>query len=197
MEHTHRRFARPVLIAGLSLFLAVAGCAPRAHLVLHQPAAPPAQQHLELASDWSYYADNDGRRHYVLAFPLPGAADGPRDFVAYLSAPTGEGTYPVNEHGPAGVQGFLIQAVGALRGKTILTGGEVRIRPIWFARAKRKLDLDVLCGDGTHIEGTAVVSPDAAEWRAFRRRYAADLAPASTQPAAGDGATRSRSRGGR
>ncbi|MGD8450336.1 MAG: hypothetical protein PVJ57_00830 [Phycisphaerae bacterium] len=181
MQLTHHR---PILVAGLSLLLAAsAGCAPRARLVLHQPTAPPAQQHLEIASDWSYCADDNGRRQVLLAFPLPGAKDGPRDFLVHLATPPGEGTYPVDEHGPGGVQGFLIQAVGARRGKTVFTGGEVCIRPAWLARHRWKLTLDVQCSDGTRIEGDAVLSPAAAEWRTFKRRYAADLAPTATQPA--------------
>jgi hypothetical protein len=174
-----------VLPAVLITALATLGCAPRSELRLLQPTAPPAQRNLALASDWAYYLDEGGHRFILLAFPLPGARDGPRDFLVYLVAPEGEGEHAIDPGDPAAAQGFLIQVVGRLKGKTAFESGTIRSRRRPLEGARRDLTLDVQCADGTQLTGRALIAPDARELRAFQRRYAGDvqrLAPPETQP---------------
>jgi hypothetical protein len=170
------------LIAAWALF----GCAPRAEVRLLQPNAPPAQRNLSLVSDWAFYLDEGGRRLILLAFPLPGTRDGPRDFLVFLSAPQGEGEFAVAPDDPAAARGFLIQVVGQLKGKTLFESGPVRIRHRFLERARRELSLEVRCTDGTQLSGRALITPDPRELRAFQRRFAGDiqrLNPPETQPA--------------
>lgn len=149
---------------------------PAAKVVLEQPHAPRSQQRLELTSDWSFLQRADGRRECVLAFPLPGAEDGPRDFHIFLSLPDADGDARVATDA-SGVRGFLIDEVSlTMLGKTEFSAGHVRSAAIWFTPGARRLDLDLTCEDGTHIRGTARVREDALELRAFRRRFGADIA---------------------
>ncbi len=174
-----------ILPTGLIALWALTGCAPRAELRLLQPSAPPAQRDLSLASDWAYYLDEGGRRLILLAFPLPGARDGPRDFLVFLSTPQGEGEFAVDADDPAAVRGFLIQVVGQLKGKTLFESGSVRIRHRLLERSRRELSLEVRCTDGTQLTGRALIDPDLRELRAFQRRFAGDiqrLDPPETQP---------------
>jgi hypothetical protein len=186
-----------VVLAGFSL-IGVSGCGTslspiclQADLVLHQPSAPPGQRELKLSSQWAFHAGADDRQSYLLAFPLPGVKDGPRDFLLYLSAPAGEGRFLVAPESPDGVRGFMIQVVGELRGKATLASGQVRISRPWLQPNRIRLDLAVYCEDGTEITGQAPTQFASTELKTFERRYAADVAlltPASSQPSeAGDG----------
>lgn len=184
------RAARPfcVLTSAFCL-LAAAGCAPRSELRLLQPSAPPAQRNLTLASDWAWYLDEGGRRFVLLAYPLPGARDGPRDFLVFLSAPEDDGELTVDPDDPSAVRGFLIQVVGQLRGKTLFRSGSLSVRRRFLERARRELTLDLQCADGTQLTGRALIDPDPRELRAFQRRFAGDvqkLAPPETQPASSE-----------
>lgn len=172
-------------LTGLLACWAPTGCAPRAELRLLQPNAPPAQRDLSLASDWAYYLDEGGRRFILLAFPLPGARDGPRDFLVYLSTPEGEGEFAVHTDDPAVARGFLIQVVGQLKGKTLFESGPVHVRHRPFDRARRELTLELRCADGTQLTGRAMIEPEPRELRAFQHRFAGDvqrLASPETQP---------------
>jgi len=168
------------------------GCARRSEFVLHQPFAPSSQRELELTSRWAFSSVDAQRRTCVLAFPRPGADDGLRDFLIYLSLPAGLGVTTVDPADPAAARGFLIQKVGHLKGKVTFTSGTVGCRKVFLKGALRRLELDVHGEDGTHIVGTAFVEADARELRTFERRYAADvslLGPPSSQPARPDGDT--------
>jgi hypothetical protein len=173
--HATVRQSSKWIAAGLLLAVA-AGCTRQNTVVLHQPFAPPPQQRLVLRSSWLFSAIQDERSRYLLAFPLPGATSGPRDFLLYLTLPNGPGTYCVAADGDDAARGFLVQAVGRLKGKTEFVGGQVRVDDVWLASGQRQIELDVHCADGTHITGQTRVRAADGELRAFERRYAADIA---------------------
>lgn len=184
-----------LLVAGLGL----SGCTHPAEMTLEQPFAPPAQRELRLTSEWSFTSSEEGRRECVLAFPLPGALDGPRDFLLYVALPDRPGTYSLGSEQPDAARGFLIQVPGQLRGKTVLKTGTVRLRREPLNRSRFRIDVDAHCTDTTRIRGSAALRGDPREVGAFRRRYAADvdsLVPASqpgsrpgdrTEPRASEG----------
>jgi len=180
---TTYRIGLGTIVCGL-----LAGCAPRAEFTLNQPFAPPAQQHLLLASDWAYDAPGGDHQRCLLAFPLAGSKEPPRAYAIYLLVPGEKGTYPVAP-GPSGVQGFLIQELGrTLKGRTDFVTGTVAYAPVFLKPREHRVELDVQCQDGSHIVGKAVVEDLAPEVKAFERQYAADvksLRPTS-QPAPAD-----------
>lgn len=154
----------------------LAGCGRSGEFVLHQPFAPPAQQDLELVRKWAFHALEGDRRACFLGFPLPGAKDGPRTFVLYVSSPDELGELSVDPDDPQGVQGFLIQELGHLAGRTDFVSGTVRYRKVWLRRNLCRLEVDVRCADGTEITGQACLERKPREMRAFERRFAADVA---------------------
>lgn len=167
--------------------LALAGCGTHSRVELLQPTAPASQQHLKLTSDWSYESTAAGRRTWLLAYPLPGSRTGLRAFVIYLSAPDRSGTIPVAPDDPEAAQGFLVQEVGQLAGRTDLVGGTVRIRNTWLSKGKRRLDIDLRCEDGTTIRGRAILENAPGPIRAFEKEYELDVLEIlpETQPTAG------------
>lgn len=172
-----------VLAAALLWF--ACGCQrPTVSATLQQPFAPPSQQTLKLASRWGFWDQRDGRQRWLLAFPLPGAEDGPRDFLIYLilNEPLGEQTVA-----PGGVRGFLVQAVGALRGRTDFSGGTVRARKAALRPTQRVVSLNLTCSDGTHVVADALLEAAPHELTAFESEYAADVDSledvAASQPA--------------
>jgi hypothetical protein len=161
---------------GLLLLTSTAGCARQTRVVLHQAGAPPSQRELTLTGRWSYGSESAGRRRCLLAFPLPGARTAMRDFLIYLTAPTAGGPLSVRPHDPGGVQGFLIQEVGARRGKTEFSRGTVEFHDLLLAADTRRLEIDVICQDGSRVSGRAFVNVAPDELRSFEHRYAADIA---------------------
>lgn len=154
------------------------GCTPRprATVRLLQPTAPPMQQNIKLAANWSYTSAAGARRECLLDFPLPHAQNGPRDFRLYLSLAATDQPQGIDATDPEGARGFLIQVVGERRGKTEFTGGTVRLRPVPLDRRRFRLEIDATCEDGAQVMGTATVVEDEDELRAFKRRYALDIA---------------------
>lgn len=148
----------------------------RAQLVLEQPHAPPAQQHIDLASDWAYLDSGPQRRELLLDFPLPGRKEGPRDFRIYLDLPAGAEVATISQDASGGGRGFFIQEVGRMRGKAVITHGTVRLQDNLWTLGQPRVDLDVRCDDGTRISGSARPTLSGQELGAFRRRYAADIA---------------------
>lgn len=162
-----------------------AGCGPRAGIVLHQPFAPPSQQHLQLTGDRAYFATEGGQQVWAATFSLPGAADGPRAFVLYACGPDAVGRLPVAPLEPTAVSGFVIQEVGALAGRSDFLRGTVASREIWLAPNLRRVDFDVWCEDGVHLTGRAIARRDPARVRALEREFAGDVLlvkHATTQP---------------
>src|SRR5437868_2885388 len=102
----------------LGLFCAVLtlGCAPRAQVQLRQPHAPPTQQNIRLAGDWAYTALDGTRREFLLDFPLPQSKSGPRDFRLFLSLAANSNLQTIDPDDPSAARGFLIQAIGNLKG---------------------------------------------------------------------------------
>lgn len=168
-----------------ALVVCASGCARQSEVVLCQPFAPPSQQELRLTSRWAFSTVDSGRRNCLLAFPLPRAKDGPRDFLLYLSAPNDRGRFHVNPEHPASVRGFLVQAVGDLKGKTTLTDGTIAVRGVWLKPRWLRLDLALRCDDGAAISGRVFLQDAPAEVHSFERQYAADIAllmPGTSQP---------------
>jgi hypothetical protein len=173
-----------LLFSLLSILIPLAGCGPRVEVTLQQPAAPPSQRDLTLAAAKGYRAASAGRQRCVLAFPLPGADKGPQAFTIYLCAPDELGNLHVERDNPAAVQGFLIQEVGALAGRTDFAAGVVRCRKAWYAPKRRQLEFDVRCTDGTVITGRAWVEVNPRVLQAFEREHSGDvvrLNPSSTE----------------
>jgi hypothetical protein len=179
------------LAAGCILVLA--GCGPRAEIVLQQPFAPPTQRHLRLDANQAYHAASGGRHVCMLTFPLPGAEVGPRAYVLYVSLPAGAGHFAIETGDPHAARGFLIQEIGSLAGRTDFVGGSIDLKTKWGAPAVRLLSLDVRCQDGTKITGQALAQRDPARIAALEREFASDVAlttltqsrsRAETEPAA-------------
>lgn len=188
--------ARLAAVGTLSLLHILAGCASPARVTVDQPFAPPRQQRLELESDWAYHAADGSLTCVLLAFPLPGSKAGPRDFFLYLRAPVGESN--VNEPAADGSGGFFLQVVGALAGKSRVTGGRVHIGKVLFQPRKRRLEFSLQLDDGSTLAGKALTREDGPEVHAFERRYSGDvalLAPATSQPASRAAPTASRPSG--
>jgi len=169
--------------AGLALLV---GCAPNAEFVLHQPFAPPSQQHMKLTCERAYHCANGDAQTSVLAFPLPGAVDGPRTFVMYIAAPNRLGQITVVPQDPQAACGFLIQELGALAGRSDFAEGTVRYRKVPLAPRLRRLDVNVRTQDGAEITGRAILETSPTAVESFQREFAADIAslsPPTSQPA--------------
>ncbi len=176
------RCAAPGLLAG-GLWL-LAGCSPSAEFVLHQPFAPPSQQTLKLTCERAYHVGAGDTQTSVLAFPLPGAVEGPRAFVMYLSSPNRTGRVAVAPHDPQGARGFLIQELGALAGRSDFAEGTVRYRRVLLAPRMRQLDVSIRTQDGAEISGQAFLEESPTGVESFEREFSADVASLSTsQPA--------------
>jgi hypothetical protein len=166
--------ARPILIAaGLAL---ASGCAPTADLVLRQPFAPPAQQNIKLSCERAYHVASGDVQTSVLPFPLPGAADGPRTFVVYVTSPNRVGKIAITPHDAQGARGFLIQELGALAGRSDFSEGTVRYQKVLLAPHLRRLELSVRTEDGAEITGRAIVEESPRAVETIEREFAADVA---------------------
>ncbi len=175
-----------MLLTGVLL---LAGCTPHANLVLHQPFAPPSQQNLKLTCERAYHATRADTQTSVLAFPLPGAVDGPRTFVMYIAAPSRVGRIAVTPEDPEGGRGFLIQELGALAGRSDFAEGTLQYRKVLFAPRLRRLDVDVRTEDGAQITGRAYLEEFSPAVESFEREFAADVASllsAASQPSDAD-----------
>ncbi|TWT45421.1 hypothetical protein RAS1_18460 [Phycisphaerae bacterium RAS1] len=176
----------------LAVIPLLSGCSSHAKLDVCQPLAPPRQQQMRLESDWAYHAADGSRTSVLIALPLPGAKDGPRDFLLYLRAC---GAVTGYSPPPDGCGGFFVQVVGALAGKSCVVGGDVRLKNVLLQPRRVRVELKLQLDDGTTIEGTALTLEDGAEVHAFERRYAGDvalLATSATQPATAGAPTASR-----
>jgi hypothetical protein len=165
------------------------GCGPSTELTLHQPFAPPAQQNLKLTCERAYHATTAEMQTSMLAFPLPGAVDGPRTFVLYISAPNRAGQIHVAPHDPQGARGFLIQELGALAGRSDFSVGTLRYHKVLFAPRLRRLELDIRTEDGAEITGRATLEEFPRAVETFEREFAADIASLpnpTSQPTEGD-----------
>jgi hypothetical protein len=160
------------------------GCARKAEFTLHQPFAPPAQQNLKLAGDWAFRAAtlDTERETYALAFPLPGAADGPRAFVVYFTAPRKTGKLAIASNDPQAVRGFMIQEVGALAGRCDFVAGTLEVRAVPLAPRLRKLLIQARTEDGAELEGQALVEDLPRAIQSFEREFSGDVASLSPPP---------------
>lgn len=151
------------------------GCSLGKGLTFKQPEAPPGERELKLEGDANSYASAAGRREFLLAFPAPGSVGATEDLLFYLTTPEADGRYAIGA-GAEGARGFLIQTVGLRRGRTDFDSGELRVSTPVIGSQKRKLTVDILCIDGSRLEGTVGVVPQDRVVAAFRRRYAIDVA---------------------
>lgn len=178
------RMSRLVTISILTAALLAAGCSgPRAQVQLIQPSAPPVQQNLQLKADWAYTAVEGDTRLCLLDFPLPQSRSGPRDFRFYLRMPATPGAHTINSGDAAGAAGFFVQVVGQRKGKSLFTGGTIEMQSAWNDRDRLTLRFDLTCDDGTQAVGTAKLIVDELELRAFRRKFAPDIAALNSQSA--------------
>ncbi|MCG3128067.1 MAG: hypothetical protein CHACPFDD_02941 [Phycisphaerae bacterium] len=162
-----------------------AGCRASADLTIMQPFAPPAQRVLELRHGARQFElRGDDRMVALLAFPLPGARDGPDDFVVYLDVPRADGTWRVGTAG-SDARGFLIQATGALRGKTMLARGTIILKSPLLGGRSRTIQLDVETADGAFVRGKLTARPDSIAVREFETRRSGDVAALWGDAAAG------------
>jgi hypothetical protein len=157
------------------LLTTAAGCARRAELTLQQDFAPPSQRLLALESTQAFRSSDGTRQAVSLSFPLPGARQGPRAFVVYFEGPDGNEAFSVDPGRADAHRGFLVQEVGALKGKSALAGGTVEFRSAPLRPNWREVRLDVRTQDGAALRGKALVETAAFEVRNIRRRYAADI----------------------
>ncbi|MGE0480792.1 MAG: hypothetical protein AB7Q17_10020 [Phycisphaerae bacterium] len=153
----------------------VAGCAGRNELTLEQDFAPPAQRQLQLTSTTAFCDDADGRREFLLAFPLPGSADGPRDFLLFLDLPAQPGESVIAPERSDAARGFLIQKVGRFAGKAVLIDGVVTCRRDLLHARRWHVSIAANCNDETRVRGGAWAEPAPHELAAFRRRHTGDL----------------------
>ncbi len=154
---------------------------PTARITLTQPQAPPAQQRIELASDWGAVSDDGERKLALVDFPLPGRKDGPRDFRVFLDLPLDARDETIRPGDVAAARGFLLQEVGRLRGKANFTSGSVAISRDPFRIRPPTLRIDVTCDDGTRVVGSARLTSDPETIRSFLRKFAADVAALRSQ----------------
>lgn len=171
-------------VAALASLLAVGagGCASGPRLTVLQRHAPADQRRLELTGGDAVTAiPKPGRRICVLGFPLPGSNVGPRDFVVYLECADTLGQQPIQA--PAAgddrtvrpAQGFFVQEVGALAGKTPLVDGRVVLERSRFENVLT-ITLQATCRDGTKLTGKLRLLPDEEAVRRYVRQYRADIA---------------------
>ena len=157
------------------ILVGLGGCSLGKGLTFKQPEAPPGERELKLEGDANWYMDAAGRREFLLAFAAPGSAGATEDLLFYLTAPEADGRYAIGP-GAEGATGFLIQTVGLRRGRTDFDSGEVRVSTPIIGNQKRTLKVDILCIDGSRLEGSVGVVPQDRLVAAFRRRYAIDVA---------------------
>jgi hypothetical protein len=159
------------------------GCARKAEFTLRQPFAPPAQQNLKLAGDWAFHAAAADCETYALAFPLPGAADGPRAFVVYFTGPKQTGKLVIGSNDLQAVRGFMIQEVGALAGRCDFVAGTLEVRAVPLAPRLRKLLIQARTEDGAELAGQALVEDLPRAIQSFEREFSGDVASLSPPPA--------------
>lgn len=170
------RAARRGGILVLAALTAGAGCARKADFTLHQPFAPPAQRNLKLVSESAFYAPGAERCAYALTFPLPGAADGPRAFVVYLTAPGDVGRWPATPEDAQAVRGFLIQELGTLAGRSNFVAGTLDVRKVLLFPRLRRLDVNLRTDDGAEFSGRGFTEHLPRGVQAIEREFAADVA---------------------
>lgn len=166
------------MMVGLGLLLAsgMIGCGPDVRLTLRQPFAPPSQRALQLTSDTAVFAAHGTEQRCVLTFPLPSSKNGPRAFVVYLVAPDRLGSIVVDPLEPGGADGFMIQEIGALAGRSNFVGGTINARRVWLSSDRRVYELDVRCEDGARIVGRAKARAVPRQVVAFEQDFAGDIA---------------------
>lgn len=111
----------------------------------------------------------------------------------YLTAPNTLGTIAVDPNADDAAHGFLIQEVGALKGRSDFATGAVTVTAPRHQPRVRRLALDVQTDDGARIVGTArlEILPKAVE--ALEREFAGDVAQLTEREPRDEGGTRARS----
>lgn len=162
--------------------------------MLTQSFAPPTQRELRLLPMQAAWVESAPGATAMLTFPLPGSAQGPRAFVAYLTLPANVGEFQVTPDAAETAHGFLIQEVGQLAGRCDFVAGTCRLERLGLRGSDRRLTLDVVGRDGAQLRGTADLEERPREVAAFEREFAADVAqvgraaPAGAAPSRAGGA---------
>lgn len=124
-------------------------CAPLARVEVHQPRAGGLQHDMQLSSDWAVFAEDGGTR-VLLAFPLPGARRGDKQYQLYWRCPSHSGRFVLQAGGADHVRGFFRQLRGRHVGivpfeeATIQISGSGETSSGWF---------EIQCRDGTRLKG--------------------------------------------
>jgi len=149
------------------------GCAPHQRVVIEQPFAPPSQRYLELAPRLAAYRDDGRRCCILLELPLPSM---PRlvAYRLYFDVPSGSGPAAIEPDDGEGAVGMFIQEVGALRGKSVFSQGQLDVQTTAKPEVKR-LVLDVGDQTGMRVRGTLLLRDDAKAVGAFTARHARDI----------------------
>ncbi len=95
-----------------------------------------------------------------------------------------DGTWRVGTAG-SDARGFLIQATGALRGKTMLARGTIILKSPLLGGRSRTIQLDVETADGAFVRGKLTARPDSIAVREFETRRSGDVAALWGDAAAG------------
>jgi len=177
--------------AWLPLWVA-AGCAVPAEVRLFQPQLVGRQKEIHLTTEqvcWAASETKEGQDRVLAEFPLPMARTGRPMYLLYLRVPAGKkkaaaratlssqpashpaaATQPEQEALPR-VQGFLIQTHGEFAGLATVAGGTVVVSGTSQAKnAKRDLQLNLTCEDGSRIIGRLRARRDDYHVRHFETR---------------------------
>ncbi len=104
---------------------------------------------MELQSNWAAFAEN-GSTRALLAFPLPGALRGNKQFYIYLRCPSATGRFLLAPGGPDDVRGFFKQVAGRHAGVASFVQAAVTIDGNQDACTGR---FQFECEDGTILQG--------------------------------------------
>jgi len=185
------------IVTTCALGFALSGCATSARMTVTQPGQPPPFDQLPLRGKWAFFAPSPQADRILLAFAHTGAVDGRRQYFLYLLTPPEKGTHTFGaaaattgaDTDPAGaepleptpndrVRGFYLQSQGPLAGLTRLVSGTLRVGGSPFDGGKLRIGrFELLCADGTELDGRFIARQDLLEMRAFEE----DLYPADVQ----------------
>lgn len=172
-----RRWSSRILTISLIAFAGFAGgCLSQPSVTLYQSFAPSGQRELRLRDARVSISSKPDSRTIAAVFSRPGSDIASRDFVLYLVVPPGNGEWVADPNSSGGVRGFLIQAVGELRGKTTIAGGSIVVqRHPWPNHHEFGIDIALRCEDETRIVGHVTADEAAYQTLLVERRYAADV----------------------
>jgi hypothetical protein len=127
------------------------GCALPAQLEVYQPDLGGPQSGLHLESSWAHFArDRDDKARVLLAFPLPGARRGDKQYFVYLQFAGDAQEYVLDDQHPLAMSGFFEQVKGRYAG---ITQFESAVLKVQRDEQRFRGQFVAVCGDGTGLEG--------------------------------------------